>query len=241
MAQRPSFEEIQKQHQALLRQLSEVDDVDLDDPLVKVFLERVNEFLDILSQAGTYTENSERRSLLRDFIRYWSSEINTKTGNLRIIQLQPLNLGFFQRLFKPYLLIIVLVIVVISISIFALISFLSSSSFQCPTSQQVSMWMHVSVSTVPGEACAFTAGNSGKKLSGVVCTNQDGGTTIQFTPVDQQKTIVVKACDGNQLPNIWVFTIRFDRGYPLGDASVCAISLRAQKQVPAGWNVQPTC
>ena len=92
-----SFYEIQKQHQGLLRQLSEIDDFDPDDPRVKVFLEEVNGFLDIIAQAGTYTEESDRRSLLRDFIRFWSSEINTKTGNLRIVQLKPFDLPVTRR------------------------------------------------------------------------------------------------------------------------------------------------
>lgn len=89
MTQRPTFDGIQKQHQELLDQISEIDAVDPGDPRVQVFLEGVSRFLNILAQAGTYTENGERRSLLRDYIRYWSSEINKRTGNFPIVQLQP--------------------------------------------------------------------------------------------------------------------------------------------------------
>ena len=89
MTHPPTFDDIQKQHQEWLRKLSEIDDVDPDDSRAKVFLDGVSRFLNILAQAGTYTENDERRSLLRDYIRYWSSEINKKTGKFPMVQLQP--------------------------------------------------------------------------------------------------------------------------------------------------------
>src|SRR5260370_39436661 len=92
-------------------------------------------------------------------------------------------------------------------------------AFSCPTSDEVSAWMNVTVSRV-NESCAFTAGNNGKQLSGVICTNQDGGTTIEYVPVSEQNTLVVRVCNGSQLPDMWGFTIRFVRGYPSGDASV---------------------
>src|SRR2546425_13338274 len=121
MTQQPTLDEIQKQHQELLRQLSEIDDVDLDAPQVKAFLEGVRGFLKTLAQAGTYTENTEQRSLLRDFIRYWSSIINDKTGNFPIVQLQPFDLSqvprrshsnFFLKLIAALAFIIIFVIIV---------------------------------------------------------------------------------------------------------------------------------
>ncbi len=137
MTQQPTFDEIQKQHQELLRQLSEIDDVDLDAPQMKAFLEGVRGFLKTLAQAGTFTENTEQRSLLRDFIRYWSSIINDKTGNLPIVQLQPFNLSlsprrshgnFFRR---PSLLFAVFILIVIS---FIIIFILFKSSIIHPPS-----------------------------------------------------------------------------------------------------------
>lgn len=82
MTHRPTFDEIQKQHQELFGQISQIDDVDRDNP-------RVQEFLKTLGKAGTYTENTEQRSWLRDLICYWSSIINDKTGMFPIVQLQP--------------------------------------------------------------------------------------------------------------------------------------------------------
>jgi hypothetical protein len=254
MSQQPTLDEIQKQHQELLGKISEIDDVDLD-------ISRVQEFLKTLAQAGTYTENNEQRSLLRDFIRYWSSIINDKTGDFPIVQLQPFDLSLAGRgshlnfLRRPSSLVVVfaLIIIIIPVVFFSFRAFTSHpsptptpslppSAFHCPTSQQVSIWMHVVVSKVTDhESCAFTAGNNGKQLSGTVCTSQDGGTTIEFIPVNQRNTVVVRACDGSQLPNIWGLTIRFISGYPLGDASVCAITRSARNNVQAGWKVQADC
>ena len=110
----------------------------------------------------------------------------------------------------------------------------NSSSFQCPSAGQVSGWMNISVSQVTKESCAFTAGNNGQQLPGVICTNQDGGTTIEYTPVSQPNTLVVQACDGSQLPDIWGFTIRF--------GAVCStIAEQAARTISPGWTVQANC
>ncbi|SRR6266446_5268992 len=123
----------------------------------------------------------------------------------------------------------------------------SPPPFHCPTPQQVSAWMRVTVSNVNEiGGCAFHAGDNGEqisgvKLSGVICTNQDGGATIEYTPVvGKPKTLVVRDCDGGQLPDIWSLTIRFVRGYPQGDASVCAIVQKERARHP-DWTVEPHC
>ncbi len=82
MTQQPTFDEIQKQHQELLRQLSEIDGVDLD-------ISRVQAFLKTLAQAETYTEDPEQRSQLHTFIRYWSGIIEDKTRNFSTVELRP--------------------------------------------------------------------------------------------------------------------------------------------------------
>ena len=82
MTHRPAFDEIQKQHQELLGQISQIDDVDLDFP-------RVQAFLNTLVQAETYTEDPGQRSQLHTFIRYWSSIIDDKTEKFSTVELMP--------------------------------------------------------------------------------------------------------------------------------------------------------
>lgn len=123
--------------------------------------------------------------------------------------------------------------------------------FQCPSADQVSGWMNVGVSQVAAnDNCAFYAGDvQGQTLRGVICTTQAGGTTIEYTPVDEPKTLVVKNCDGNELPEIYGFTIRFIEGYPSSgpySANVCAIAQAARGRqgpdpIPADWTVQADC
>src|SRR5437588_296297 len=76
------FAAILQQHEDLLRQSSETSDVDLD-------ISQVQEFLNILAQAGTNIGDTERRSMLRALIRYWASVVNDYTEKFPIIQLQP--------------------------------------------------------------------------------------------------------------------------------------------------------
>lgn len=118
-------------------------------------------------------------------------------------------------------------------------------TFQCPSESDVSNWMNVDVSRVDTstDACAFTAGNNGQTLSRVICTTQDGGATIEYTPTSETNTLVVKACDGNTLPDIWGFTIRFVNNYPSGEygADVCTIAKKAPQYLPSGWTVQANC
>ena len=124
-------------------------------------------------------------------------------------------------------------------------------SFQCPDAGQVSSWMNVNVSPVTNaDACAFHAGDiPGQTLSSVICTNQDGGTSIEYTPVSEPKTLVVATCDGGQLPKIYGFTIRFLAGYPASgpySANVCAIAQAARNRqgpdpIPSDWTVQAPC
>jgi len=117
----------------------------------------------------------------------------------------------------------------------------TTAQFQCPSPDQVSAWMDSSVSQVTSESCAFHDGDTGQQLSGVVCTNQDGGTTIEYTPISEPNTLIVQACDGSQLPAIWGFTIRFIGGYPAGDAGVCSVAQKAPNYLPSNWTVQPSC
>lgn len=119
----------------------------------------------------------------------------------------------------------------------------SAPTFQCPDESQVSAWMSTNVNRVlNNDNCAFHGGDvSGQTLSGVICTNQDGGTSIEYTPVDAPNTLVIKVCDGGQLPEIYGFTIRFFQGYPSTgpySANVCAIAAQAPKYLPSGWQVQ---
>ena len=151
MTQQPTLDQIQKQHQELLRQLMEIDDVDLDAPQVKAFLEGVRGFLNTLAQAGTYTENSEQRSLLRDFIRYWSSILNKKTGDFPNVQLQPFakrsNVNFFGIPIRYYLITLITIILLSSIIVFILLK--STTTLPNTTSltpQEVQTWC----STIPG-------------------------------------------------------------------------------------------
>jgi hypothetical protein len=117
----------------------------------------------------------------------------------------------------------------------------SPPPFNCPTPQQVSAWMRVTVSNVNEiGGCAFHAGDNGEQISGVICTNRDGGATIEYTPVGMPKTLVVRDCDGKQLPDIWNLTIRFVRGYPQGDASVCAIVQKEHTRHP-DLRIEPHC
>jgi hypothetical protein len=82
MTHQPTFDEIQKQHQEMLGQISINDDVDLD-------ISRVQAFLNTLAQAGTSTEDPEQRSQLHTFIRYWSGIIDDTTGNFSTVELLP--------------------------------------------------------------------------------------------------------------------------------------------------------
>jgi hypothetical protein len=249
--QTTTFKEILEKHEELRNQVFDI--------------EKVQKFLNILAEKGADTEDAEQRAKLRDYIYYWSSKTSEETGKFPLVRLQPFdlsqvprrsNLNFFRKLFRPSFLIILALIIIIPPIVIILIRSSSSilhpsptptprptqpSAFHCPTSQQVSAWMHVDVSQVTSESCAFTAGKNGKQFSGVVCTSQDGGTTIEFIPVNQRNTEVVRACDGSQLPNIWGLTIRFISGYPSGDASVCAIARNARNNVQAGWKVQADC
>ena len=78
--QQKTLNAIQKQHEALLLQVGELEEADL---------EQVYAFLHALSQAGATTDDAEYRSLLLELIRYWSVYINSKTGEFPVIQLQP--------------------------------------------------------------------------------------------------------------------------------------------------------
>jgi tetratricopeptide (TPR) repeat protein len=75
---------IQKQHKALLLQVGELEDADV---------EQVYAFLNALSQAGAIIDDAEDRSLLSELIRYWSVFMNSKTGEFPVIQLQPFSLS----------------------------------------------------------------------------------------------------------------------------------------------------
>lgn len=122
----------------------------------------------------------------------------------------------------------------------------SQPTFQCPSEGQVSGWMNASVSRVntSTDACAFHAGDTGQPLSSTTCTNQDGGTTIEYTPVSQPNTLVIQGCNGSRLPDIYGFTIRFIAGYPSSgpdSADVCTIARKAPQHLPSGWTVQANC
>ncbi len=114
-------------------------------------------------------------------------------------------------------------------------------AFQCPSVGTVSSWMNTSTNKI-GEYCAFHAGDiQGQTLTSVICTTQDGGTTIEYTPVSQPNVLVVQACDGGKLPEIYGFTIRFIKAYPSSgkySANVCAIAAQAPAYLPSGWRVQ---
>src|SRR6266446_4725971 len=80
--QQQTLKTIQMQHEELLLQNDEIDEIDI---------KQVQTFLKTIAQAGLYIENSPERSLLRNLIRYWSGIINDKTGKFPVVQLQPFN------------------------------------------------------------------------------------------------------------------------------------------------------
>jgi hypothetical protein len=115
-----------------------------------------------------------------------------------------------------------------------------AQTFQCPSTDQVSSWTNSTVKPVTSESCAFKADGGGQALSGVICTNQDGGTTIEYVPIDKPNTLIIANCDGNPLSgSVYGFTIRFLGGYPAGDANVCSLAQNAPKNLPSNWQVIP--
>ena len=250
-----TLQAIQKQHEELLRQ---------NDGSAEFVKKEVQPFLEIIAQAGKSIENPQERSWLRDFIGYWSDIVNEKTGELPVVPLEPFDLSQvprrsnlnFRKLIMLLVAILALIIIIISFAIFSSFpSFIlhpsptptprptQSFAFQCPTPLQVSAWMNVVVSQVTrllDESCAFRIYGHGALLSGVICTKKGGDTTIEYAPVGKPKTLVVRDCDGNQIPDIGELTIRFVSGYPRGDASVCAI-VQKERTRHHDWTFEPPC
>ena len=85
--QQQTLDIIRNQHKYLLLQLekSEVD------------LEQVRILLKTLAQTGAIIDDAEDRSLLHELIRYWSSFVNSKTGEFPVILLQPFDMPIAQK------------------------------------------------------------------------------------------------------------------------------------------------
>ncbi len=133
---------IQKRHEELLRQ---------NDGSTEFVKREVQPFIERIAQEGRRIENSQERSVLRDFIGYWSAIVNEKTGEFPIVRLEPFdlsqiprssNLNLFRQPIRYYLLIAITIIIVVS-AIIAFVLFRSSPTLPNATSltpQEVQSW-----------------------------------------------------------------------------------------------------
>ena len=87
-----TLETIEKQHEVLLRESTEMKEADI--PQVEAFVEEVEAFVERIAEAGKSTEDIDQRSFLRALIRYWSGIINDKKGKIPpVVRLQPFDLS----------------------------------------------------------------------------------------------------------------------------------------------------
>jgi serine/threonine protein kinase len=80
-ATQESFNNLQEQHNNLI--------VILEHDRRSVDIDTVRQFLNALSAAGTHVSDSDSRSRLRGYIRFWASFVHDQTGEYPVLNLRP--------------------------------------------------------------------------------------------------------------------------------------------------------